>query len=98
MRIAILSAGYADGIPHQLANRGTVIAGGRLAQILGAIAMDLTAIDITQSPHLKPGDPVTLLGREGNVSIDAQTIGDMAGTSSYSVLCGISARVKRLYV
>jgi alanine racemase len=98
MRIAILSAGYADGIPHQLANRGIVIAGGKLARILGAIAMDLTAIDITQSPHLKPGDSVTLLGREGDVSIDAQTIGDMAGTSSYSVLCGISARVKRLYV
>jgi alanine racemase len=98
MRIAILAAGYADGIPHQLANRGMVIAGGKLAPILGAIAMDLTTVDITPSPHLQTGDPVTLLGSEGNVSIDAQQIGQMAGTSSYSVLCGISPRVTRLYI
>jgi alanine racemase len=98
MRIAILAAGYADGIPHQLANRGMVIAGGKLAPILGAIAMDLTTIDITHSPHLQTGDTVTLLGSEGDVSIDAQQMGQMAGTSSYSVLCGISSRVRRVYV
>jgi alanine racemase len=98
MRVAILAAGYADGIPHQLANRGMVIAGGKLTPMLGAIAMDLTTIDITHAPHLGAGDTVTLLGAEDNVSLDAQQIGQMAGTSSYSVLCGISARVKRVYV
>jgi alanine racemase len=98
MRIAILAAGYADGIPHQLSGRGVVIAGGRLSPILGAIAMDLTAVDITHAPHLQPGDAVTLLGAEGDVSIDAQQLGQMAGTSSYSVLCGIARRVKRVYV
>ena len=98
MRIAILSAGYADGIPHRLSNKGRVIAGGKLAPIIGAVSMDLTTIDITQSPQLKVGDPVTLLGTEGNVSIDAQQIARAAGTISYSVLCGISARVKRIYV
>jgi alanine racemase len=60
--------------------------------------MDLTTIDITQAPQLKPGDPVTLLGSEGNASIDAQQIARMAGTISYGVLCGISARVRRIYV
>jgi alanine racemase len=98
MRIAILSAGYADGIPHRLSNRGRVIAGGKLAPIIGAVSMDLTTIDITQCPPLKVGDTVTLLGTEGNVSIDAQQIARAAGTISYSVLCGISARVKRIYV
>ena len=48
--------------------------------------------------EVKVADPVTLLGSEGNVSIDAQQIARTAGTISYSVLCGISARVKRLYV
>jgi alanine racemase len=55
--------------------------------------MDLTTIDATGS-DLRVGDAVTLLG-PGN---DAQEIARIAGTISYSVLCGISARVKRVYV
>jgi alanine racemase len=90
-RIAILAAGYADGIPHRLSNRGKVIANGRLVPILGAVSMDLTTIE---AGDLRVGDAVTILG-PGN---DAQEIARVAGTISYSVLCGISARVKRVYV
>jgi alanine racemase len=97
-RIAVLAAGYADGIPHRLSNRGSVIVNGKLAPILGAVSMDLTSVDVTDSPEIQVGDPVTLLGTEGKVSIDAQQIAKWAGTISYSVLCGIHARVKRLYV
>jgi alanine racemase len=75
-----------------------VIACGRLTSILGAVSMDLTTIDATQCPDLKAGDPVTILGAEDGVSIDAQQIARTAGTISYSVLCGIHARVKRIYV
>lgn len=98
LRIAVLAAGYADGIPHRLSNRGSVIAKGKLAPILGAVSMDLTTIDASACPDLQVGDAVTLLGSEGGVSIDAQQMARLAGTISYSVLCGISARVKRLYV
>jgi alanine racemase len=98
MRIAVLAAGYADGIPHRLSNRGRVIAGGKLVSIVGAVSMDLTTIDVTLSPSLRVGDAVTLLGAEGDVSIDAQQIAKLAGTISYGVLCGISARVKRVYL
>jgi alanine racemase len=98
MRLAILAAGYADGVPHRLSNKGKVIAGGRLAPIVGTVSMDLTTIDITHSPQLQPGDEVTLLGREGDVALDAQQIARTAGTISYNVLCGISARVKRFYI
>lgn len=98
MRLAVLSAGYADGVPHRLSNKGKVIAGGRFAPIVGPVSMDLTTIDITHSPHLQPGDVVTLLGREGDVSLDAQQIARTAGTISYNVLCGINARVKRFYI
>ncbi|HEX4164059.1 MAG TPA: alanine racemase [Bryobacteraceae bacterium] len=96
-RLAVLAAGYADGIPHRLGNRGSVIVGGQLAPIIGAVSMDLTTIDVTHS-QARVGDAVTLLGTEGHVSIDAQQIARWAGTISYSVLCGIHARVKRLYV
>ena len=98
MRIAVLAAGYADGIPHRLSNRGRVIAAGKFAHILGSVAMDLTIIDVTSCPELRAGDAVTLLGSEGPVSIDAQQIARSAGTISYNVLCGIRTRVKRLFV
>lgn len=98
MRIGVLAAGYADGIPHRLSNRGRVIAGGRFASILGAVSMDVTTIDLTNAPHLGPGDPVTLVGREGEASQDAQEMARVAGTISYSLLCGISARVERVYI
>jgi alanine racemase len=103
MRIAVLAAGYADGIPHRLSNKGKVIAGGHFAPILGTVSMDLTTIDISRSPQLQPGDEVTLLGTEvtgsgTSISLDAQQIARMAGTISYNVLCGISGRVKRFYV
>src|SRR6185312_872434 len=98
VRIAILAAGYADGIPHRLSNRGRVIAAGRFAPILGSVSMDLTTIDVTAIPEIRAGDAVTLLGCEGDVNIDAQEIAKLAGTISYSVLCGIHARVKRVYM
>jgi len=98
MRIAVLGAGYADGIFHRLSNRGRVIAAGKLVPILGTVSMDLTTIDISHTTALKPGDEVTLLGCEGDVSLDAQQIAKVAGTISYNILCSISARVRRVYV
>jgi len=98
MRIAILALGYSDGLSHRLSNRGHVIAAGRLVPILGAISMDLTTIDVTESRSVRVGDAVTLLGAEGGVSINAQEMARTAGTISYDILCGIRARVKRVYV
>ena len=98
MRIGILGAGYADGIFHRLSNRGKVIADGRLTPILGTISMDLTTIDLSHTRAMVPGDEVTLLGSEGQASLDAQQIAKVAGTISYNILCSISARVRRVYV
>ena len=97
MRIGILGAGYADGIFHRLSNRGKVIADGKLTPILGTISMDLTTIDLSHTTALGPGDEVTLLGREGETSLDAQQIAKVAGTISYNILCSIGARVRRVY-
>ena len=73
-RIYQIAAGYADGIPHRLSNKGNVIAKGKLAPIVGAVSMDLTTVDVTSCPELQVGDSVMLLGSEGGVSIDAQQI------------------------
>jgi alanine racemase len=98
MRIAVVGAGYADGVPHRLSNRGHAIAGGRVVPFLGAVSMDVITIDVTDCPQVQAGGTVTLLGAEGGVSIDAQQIAATAGTISYDVLCGIRPRVKRVYV
>lgn len=98
MRIGIVAVGYADGLPHRLSNRGQVIAAGRAVPILGAVSMDLTTIDLSDCPEIRPGDAITLIGTEGQASQDAQQLARLAGTISYDVLCGIRARVKRVYV
>ena len=98
MRVAVIAAGYADGVPHRLSNRGKVIAAGKLTPILGTVCMDLTTIDVSHAPALVPGDDVTLLGQEGDAHLDAQQIARIAGTISYNILCGIGARVERVYV
>jgi len=85
-------------VPHQSSNRGQVVAGGKLARMVGAVSMDLTTIDISASPELVPGDSVMLIGSDGAVKIDADDVARIAGTISYSVLCGIHARVRRVYV
>ena len=93
-RIAIVGAGYADGVPHRLSNRGQVLAGGQVVDILGAVSMDVTTIDISSVPHLQLGDEVTLLG----AGLDAQAMARAAGTIAYAVLCGINSRVSRVFV
>jgi alanine racemase len=97
MRIGVIGAGYADGVFHRLSNRGKVIADGKLGSILGTISMDLTTVDLSHTTALAPGDDVTLLGEEGGVRLDAQQIAKIAGTISYNILCGIGARVRRIY-
>ncbi len=98
MRIGVLAVGYADGLPHRLSNKGRILANGAPAAIVGTVSMDLTTIDLSNAPALKPGDDVTILGQEGDARLDAQQIARLAGTISYNILCGIGARVKRVYV
>ncbi len=97
-RMAVIAAGYADGIPHQLSNRGRVIAAGKLLPMLGAVSMDLITVDVTDAPQVQIGEAVTLLGQDGAVTYDAKDMAAEAGIIPYAVLCGLGNRVARLYV
>ena len=81
-----------------LVAEGRVLADGKAAHLLGTVSMDLTTIDLSHTTRLRPGDEVTILGQEGEGRLDAQQIARLAGTISYNILCGISARVRRVYV
>jgi alanine racemase len=98
MRVAVIAAGYADGVFRSLSNRGRVIAAGQIVPMVGTVCMDLTLIDVSHTTALAPGDEVTLLGDEGNARLDAEQIAGMAGTIPYEVLCAIGTRVRRVYV
>ncbi len=93
-RIGTVAAGYADGIPHRLSTRGSLVSKGRALPILGAVSMDLTTVDLALAPELQVGDAVTVLGP----GMDAQQIAEIAGEIPYSVLCGIGNRVRRVYI
>lgn len=97
-KIAVAAAGYADGVPHTLSNRGHALAAGRLVPLVGAVSMDLITLDVTECRSLRPGDPVTLIGTDGDARYDAEDMAREAGIISYAVLCGIGHRVTRVYV
>ena len=103
MRLALLPVGYADGFRRALSSTndvpgGTVLLGGVRVPIVGRVSMDLSVVDVSDSPEASIGDEVILLGSDGAVSISAAEHAALAGTSMYEVLCGISDRVPRVLV
>jgi alanine racemase len=100
-RIAIISAGYADGISRSLSNRGHVVVREKLAPLVGTVSMDLIAIDVTGIEGVEVGDVARIYGRRESPSAPQQDVSDVArllGTVSSDLLCMISKRVPRIYV
>ncbi len=96
--IATIPVGYGDGYPRALSNKGWVLIQGKKAPIRGRICMDQFMVDITDIPGVKEGDVVTLMGRDGDEVITAETIGELTETSfHYEVVCNVAKRVPRVY-
>ena len=96
-RIATLPVGYADGYNRLLSNQGEVLVRGKRAPVVGRVSMDLVTIDVTDIPSAALGDEVILLGRGEGGEITPEEIARKINTISYEVLCGVSARVPRVY-
>ena len=97
-RIAVLAAGYGDGIHRSLGNRGGVLVRGTLAPIVGIISMDVTMIDVTDVPGAELGDVVTFYGSDGEHARPANVIARSIGTVTSDLLCAVSQRVPRVYL
>ena len=95
-RIATISAGYADGLPLALTNRGSVFVGGRRCRIVGRISMDYTTVDVSGVPDVRPGDEVVCLGRCGQDAITPDDWAALKGTHAYDVICSLGSRVQRI--
>jgi alanine racemase len=96
-RIAVLAAGYGDGIHRSLGNRGSVLVRGSLAPMVGIVSMDVTMIDVTDVPGVEVGDVVTVHGTDGARVLPANVIARSIGTVTSDLLCAVSQRVPRLY-
>lgn len=99
MRVATLSAGYADGYPRHLSNRGAaMLVQGKRCPLLGRVTMDLMVIDVTGVPDAAVGDEVVLMGRQGNEEISATELADLSDTINWEIVTRIGSRVRRVYV
>jgi alanine racemase len=96
-RIAVLAAGYGDGIHRSLGNRGSVLIRGVLAPMVGIISMDVTMIDVTDVPGVEIGDTATIYGTDGKFTHPAHLIARSIGTVTSDLLCAVSQRVPRIY-
>jgi alanine racemase len=96
--VGLVMCGYADGLPRSLSSRGSVLVRGRRAPIVGRVCMDMCMVDVTDVPDVATDDEVVLIGCQGEEEITADEVADLAGTISYEILCGISARVPRLHL
>lgn len=98
-KIAVLAAGYGDGIHRSLGNKGNVLVNGVLAPIVGIISMDVTMADVTDVPDVALGDVATVYGPDdhGNL-LAANLVARSIGTVTSDLLCAISARVPRVYL
>lgn len=95
--LAVIPAGYADGLDRRLEHHGHVLIRGRRAKIAGAVSMDMLTVDVTDIDGVSPGDEVVLLGSQGETSIDAREMADWIGTIPYEILCRLGSRVERKY-
>ncbi len=96
--IGLVMCGYANGLPRALSNRGSVLVRGRRAPIVGRVCMDMCMVDVSDVPDVALDDEVVIIGRQGDQEISADEVAELCGTISYEILCGISARVPRLYL
>jgi alanine racemase len=99
MRVATLSAGYADGYPRQISNRdAAMILRGKRCPLLGRVTMDLMVIDVSDVSKAAVGDEVILMGQQGNEQISAAELAERANTIHWDITTRIGSRVRRVYV
>ena len=95
--VAILAAGYGDGVPRAASNRGHVLIRGKRCPILGRVTMDQTIVDVTDVPGVVAGDEVVLVGRQKGSQIGLAEFSRWADTIPWETLTSVTKRVPRLY-
>lgn len=95
--IAVVTAGYGDGIPISCSNRAQLLIRGHRCPVLGRVTMDQTIVDVTDVPEIAVGDQATLVGHQGDAEIVVTEFSKWAETIPYEILCSVTKRVPRVY-
>ena len=98
MRLALVTAGYADGLSRLLGNRFSLLVRGERAPLVGRVSMDHVVLDVTGIAGVEAGDEVVILGTQGTETITAYDHADTSGTIPWEVFTRIGARVRRIAV
>ena len=98
MKIATVPAGYGDGYPRYLSNKGEVLIRGTRCKILGRVCMDQFMVDVSHLPDVQIADEVTLVGTDGNETITVEDVSDAESRFNYEFCCLITPRVPRIYI
>jgi alanine racemase len=98
MRLALIAAGYADGLARSLGNRFDLLVRGERAPLVGRVSMDQAVLDVTEIPGVAAGDEVVLIGTQGNETITAYDHARAMGTIPWEIFTRIGSRVVRMAV
>jgi len=96
-KIAVISAGYADGLPRSISNRGRVLIGEQQVPVVGRVCMNLALCDVTGLERVRSEDEAVFLGSQGERTIRGDDIARWAGTISYEIFCGLGQRHPKRY-
>jgi len=97
-KLAVLSIGYADGVPRNLSGKINVIHNNKLYPQVGSITMDQMMVDITDSDDIKVGSTMILLGCEGEKSVSPLDWADKCDSIPWEILCSFKNRLPRVQV
>jgi alanine racemase len=95
--VAVLTAGYGDGIPRAASNRASVLVRGRRCPVLGRVTMDQTVVDVSDVEGAEVGDQVTLVGRQGGEAISVLEFSQWSDSIPWETLTSVTKRVPRVY-
>jgi alanine racemase len=95
--VAVLCAGYGDGIARACSNRASVLIGGQRCPVLGRVTMDQTIVDVTDVPRVTCGDEAVLVGHQGDAEISVAEFSAWSDTIPWETLCSVTKRVPRIY-
>ncbi|MFA4137389.1 MULTISPECIES: serine racemase VanT catalytic subunit [unclassified Brevibacillus] len=97
-KIAIVSIGYADGVPRMLSQVGaTCLIRGKRRPIIGFICMDQLIVDISDMEEVQRGEVVTFIGRDQEEEITAEEMAQSCKTITNELVSRLGERVKRVY-
>ena len=96
-RIAVIAAGYGDGIPTAASNRGQLLVRGQRCPIVGRVTMDQTLVDVTHLPAAEVGDTATILGSQDGERITVDDFCSWSDCIPWEALCSLTQRVRRVY-